>query len=114
MIEVHAWTDGSQLGLIRHYREEFLLVNLSILVKVKFINHRLSVTRDIRKLEGWGSETLKDVQFVILQSITNFLGHPSEVAQTNLPCVIIVEQLECPTDLFHGIPRQYPFAHYNK
>ena len=56
MIEVYNNSGGSQLGLVRHYRKEFLLIDLSVLVKVKFIDHCLSVARGIRK---WGGRDQK-------------------------------------------------------
>jgi hypothetical protein len=52
------------------------------------------------------------VQFVVLQSIADFLRYSSKIAQTNFACIVIVEQLKCAADLFHRIPRQYPLAHY--
>jgi len=79
------------LGLIRHYREEFLFVNLSILVEVKFIDHCLSIERHVSSLGRAGSEALKSVQFIIFQPIAYFLGYSPEVAQTNLACIVVVE-----------------------
>ena len=68
----------------------------------------------VRKLGGWEPGALEDVQFVVLQPVTDFLGYSSEIAQANLARIVVVEQLERPLNLFHRVPRQYPLAHYNQ
>lgn len=51
-------------------------------------------------------------QFIILQSIPNFLRYTTKVAQTNPSGVVIIEELECTTDLFHRITRKDALAHW--
>lgn len=51
-------------------------------------------------------------QLIVLQTVTYFLCHSSEIPETNLSRVIVVEQLECTTDLLHRISCEDPLAHW--
>lgn len=54
---------------------------------------------------------LVHAQFIVLQPVPNFLGHPPQVLQVDLPRVIVIEKLEGASYLLHRVPREYLLAH---
>ena len=99
-----------RLCIVGHNADKFLLVNLAILVKIKLVDHCLSVhdasTQSEKKQKG-----IANAQLVLFEAVTNLFGDASEVAYGYLARVVIVEKLKRATDLVHRVACQYPFRH---
>lgn len=67
------------------------VLTLAILVEVKFVNHR--------------------PELVIGEVLTQLLGDPSQVSETDFARVVVVKELERPADLVKGVPLDDFFAH---
>lgn len=67
---VRTWRDS---GVVRHNGKKLLLVDLPILVEIEFLYHGLPVA-SVRRYEC--AARLRSSQFVVLQTIADFLRHP--------------------------------------
>lgn len=63
---------------------------------------------------GYCQEREKQIdglQFVVFQTVPDVFRHSPQISESDLPGVIVVEQLKRAPNLLHWITREYSFAH---